>query len=135
MRYDNRASGALERVRDPQNFDVIRRYIRWHHQRRMNHMDEVTRGTFLRAKQEVTVAIDLLNGLTGHGITPPELQQTHLDVWQAEEPTTRCIAERFLKWAIKTKTAPAGLTIVPHRRGTSPRLAKPGQHEALICVI
>ncbi|MEW1986710.1 hypothetical protein [Pseudarthrobacter oxydans] len=96
----------------------------------MNHMDEVARGTFLRAKQEVTVASDLLNWLTGHDIKLPELQQSHLDAWQAEGPTTRRIAERFLKWAIKTKAAPAGLTIVPHRRGTSPRLAKPGQDEA-----
>ena len=106
IRYDSWAAQALERVSDPENRDVIRRYIRWHHQRRMNHMDEVTRGTFLRAKQEVTVAIDLLNWLTGHGIKLPELQQSHLDVWQAEGPTTRRIAERFLKWAIKTKAAP-----------------------------
>lgn len=131
MRYDSWAAQAIERVSDPQHREVIRRYIRWHHQRRMNHMDEVTRGTFLRAKQEVTVAIDLLNWLTGHGIRLPELQQSHLDIWQAEGPTTRRIAERFLKWAIKTKAAPAGLAIVPHRRGTSSRLAKPGQEEAL----
>jgi integrase len=135
MRYDSWAAQALERVKDPQNLDVIRRYIRWHHQRRMNLMDEVTRGTFLRAKQEVTVAIDLLNWLTGHDIKLPELEQSHLDVWQAEGPITRRIAERFLKWAIKTKAAPAGLTIVPHRRRTSPRLAKPRQDEALKRVI
>lgn len=125
----------MERVSDPQNLDVIRRYIRWHHQRRMNHMDEVTRGTYLRAKQEVTVAIDLLNWLTSHDIKLPDLQQSHLDVWQAEGPTTRRIAGRFLKWAIKTKATPAGLTIVPHRRGTSPRLAKPRQDQALQQVI
>ncbi|WP_275216386.1 hypothetical protein [Pseudarthrobacter sp. H3Y2-7] len=47
MRYDRWAAEALERVRDPQNREVIRRYIRWHHQRRMNLM-EVARGTFLR---------------------------------------------------------------------------------------
>jgi hypothetical protein len=135
IRYDSWAAQALERVRDPQNRDLIRRYIRWHHQRRMNHMDEVTRGTFLRAKQEVTVAIDLLNWLTGYDIKLPELQQSHLDVWQAEGPTTRRIAEGFLKWAIKTTAVPSGLTIVPHRRGTSPRLAKPGQDEALKRVI
>ncbi len=57
IRYNSWAAQALERVSDPQNREVIRRYIRWHHQRRMNHMDEVTRGTFLRAKQEVTVAL------------------------------------------------------------------------------
>ena len=135
IRYGSWAAEALERVKDPQNLEVIRRYIRWHHQRRMNHMDEVARGTFLRAKQEVTVAIDLLNWLTGHDIKLPDLQQSHLDVWQAEGPTTRRIAERFLKWAIKTKAAPSGLTIVPHRRGTSPRLAKPRQDEALKRVI
>jgi integrase len=135
IRYGSWAAEALERVSDPQNREVIRRYIRWHHQRRMNHMDEVARGTFLRAKQEVTAAIDLLNWLTGHDIKLPDLQQSHLDVWQAEGPTTRRIAERFLKWAIKAKVAPSGLTIVPHRRGTSPRLAKPGQDEALKRVI
>ncbi|UKA57010.1 Fis family transcriptional regulator [Arthrobacter sp. FW306-2-2C-D06B] len=134
-RYDGWATQALERVSDPQNLDVIRRYIRWHHQRRMNLMEEVSRGTFLRAKQEVTVAIDLLNWLTGHDIKLPELQQSHLDVWQAEGPTTRRIAERFLKWAIKTKAAPAGLAIIPHRRGTSHRLPKPGQDQALQKVI
>ena len=133
--YDRWAEEALERVKSPQNLEVIRRYIRWHHQRRMNHMDEVTRGTFLRAKQEVTVAIDLLNWLTDHSIKLSELQQSHLDVWQSEGPTTRRIAARFLKWAIKTKVAPSGLTIVPHRRGTSPRLAKTGQDEALKQVI
>ena len=135
IRYDSWAVEAVDRVKDPQHLDVVRRCIRWHHQRRMNHMDEVTRGTFLRAKQEVTVAIDLLNWLTGHDLKLPELQQSHLDVWQAEGPTTRRIAERFLKWAIKTKAAPSGLAIVPHRRGTSPRLAKPGQDEALKRVI
>ncbi|WP_306914757.1 MULTISPECIES: hypothetical protein [unclassified Arthrobacter] len=135
IRYENWAAEAIKRVSDPQNLDVFRRYIRWHHQRRMNHMDEVTRGTFLRAKQEVTVAIDLLNWLTGHDIKLPELQQSHLDVWQAEGPTTRRIAERFIKWAIKTKAAPAGLAILPHRRGTSQRLAKPGQDQALKRII
>ena len=70
-------------------------------------MDEVTRGTFLRAKQQVTVAIDLLNWLTSHGTNLAGLTQTHLDLWQAEGPTTRLIAEHFLKWAIKAKAAPA----------------------------
>lgn len=58
----------LERVNDPQNLGLARRYIRWHHQRRMNLMEEVTRGTYLRAKQEVTVAIDLLDWLTSHDL-------------------------------------------------------------------
>ncbi|MBT2554153.1 hypothetical protein [Arthrobacter sp. ISL-5] len=134
-RYENWATKAIERTTDPQNRELIRRYVRWHHQRRMNHMEEVTRGTFLRAKQQVTVAIDLLNWLTDHGITLMDLTQAHLDVWQAGGRSARRIAEGFLKWAIKTKAAPAGLAIVPHRRGTSARLAKTGQNEALNCVV
>jgi integrase len=130
-RYENWSAQALDRVSSPENRDIIRRYIRWHHLRRMNQMDEVTRGTFLRAKQQVTVAIDLLNWLTGHGTNLTGLTQTHLDLWQAEGPTTRRIAEHFLKWAIKAKAAPAGLAIIPHRRGTSSKLDKSGQDEAL----
>jgi hypothetical protein len=66
-RYENWSAQVLSRVSNPEDRDIIRRYIRWHHQRRMNQMDEITRGTFLRSKQQVTVAIDLLNWLTGHG--------------------------------------------------------------------
>jgi hypothetical protein len=130
-RYESWSAQALERTIDPQTRDVIRRYIRWHHLRRMNQMDEVTRGTFLRAKQQVTVAIDLLNWLTRHGANLAGLTQAHLDLWQAEGPSTRRIAQHFLKWAIKTKAAPAGLTIIPHRRGTSAKLDKTGQDDAL----
>lgn len=130
-RYENWSAQALDRASNPENRDIIRRYIRWHHLRRMNQMDEVSRGTFLRAKQQVTVAIDLLNWLTGHGTTLTGLTQAHLDLWQAEGPTTRRIAEHFLKWAIKAKAAPAGLAIIAHRRGTSPKLDKTGQDEAL----
>ncbi|MBT2550201.1 Fis family transcriptional regulator [Arthrobacter sp. ISL-65] len=130
-RYEDWSAQALDRTSKPENREIIRRYIRWHHLRRMNQMDEVSRGTFLRAKQQVTVAIDLLNWLTGHGTSLAGLTQAHLDLWQAEGPTTRRIAEHFLKWAIKTNTAPAGLTIIPHRRGTSAKLDKTGQDEAL----
>ncbi|WP_284982918.1 hypothetical protein [Arthrobacter sp. efr-133-TYG-118] len=71
----------------------------------------------------------------GFRLSRPPLATYRLDVWQAGGPTTRRIAEGFLKWAIKTKAAPAGLAIVPHRRGTSPKLAKSGQDEALHRVV
>lgn len=134
-RYEIWSAQALDRIDNPENRDIIRRYIRWHHLRRMNQMDEVSRGTFLRAKQQVTVAIDLLNWLAGHGASLAGLTQAHLDLWQAEGPTTRRIAEHFLKWAIKAKAAPAGLTILSHRRGTSAKLDKAGQDEALSRVL
>jgi hypothetical protein len=65
----------------------------------------------------------------------PSCGNPTIDTWQAEGPATRRIAQRFLKWASKTKAAPVGLMIVPHRRGTSPRFANPGQDEALKRVI
>ncbi|WP_284976768.1 hypothetical protein [Arthrobacter sp. efr-133-TYG-104] len=71
------------------------------------------------------------NWLTDNGSSLDGLTQAHLDLWQAEGPTTRRIAEHFLKWAIKAKAAPAGLTIISHPRGTSAKLDKTGQAEAL----
>ncbi|WP_415853856.1 Fis family transcriptional regulator [Sinomonas sp. G460-2] len=133
--YGEWAKQALDRVDDPANRDLVRRYVRWHHQRRMNQMDEVSRGTFLRSKQTVTVAIDFLNWLTARGVALAELQQGDLDAWQAEGSTTRGIADRFLKWAIKTNAAPSGLKMVPHRRGTSPRLSASAQDEAVQQVV
>ncbi|MCW3768886.1 Fis family transcriptional regulator, partial [Paenarthrobacter sp. PAE-2] len=103
-------------------------YIRWHHQRRMNQMDEVTRGTFLRAKQAVTVAVELLNWLSDQGAELAEVNQAHLDRWQAEGPTTRGIASRFLDWATKTNLIDPSLQLQPHRRGTSPRLDAAAQN-------
>jgi hypothetical protein len=79
IRYDQWATGALERVRGDEHRDVVRRYIRWHLQRRMNQMEAVPHGTFLRSKQTVTVAIEFLNWLHDHGLTLEELRQEHLD--------------------------------------------------------
>jgi len=69
--------------------DVVRRYIRWHLQRRMNQMESVPQGTFLRSKQTVTVAIGFLNWLHDHGVELDELRQDHLDAWLADGPSTR----------------------------------------------
>lgn len=122
QRFTSWAGQAIDRVTTQNHRDVIRRYIRWHHQRRMNQMDEVTQGTFLRAKQSVTVAIELLNWLTEQHTDLATMTQAHLDRWQAEGPTTRGIASRFLDWATKTNLIDPSLKLQPHRRGTSPRL-------------
>jgi len=45
-RYDQWATSALERVSSDDHRDVVRRYIRWHMQRRMNQMETVPHGTF-----------------------------------------------------------------------------------------
>lgn len=128
-RFAEWAEQALERITSQNHRDIIRRYIRWHHQRRMNQMDEVTQGTFLRAKQSVTVGIELLNWLTERDTELAALTQAHLDRWQAEGPTTRGIASHFLDWATRTSLIDPSLKLQPHRRGTSPRLDAAAQAE------
>jgi hypothetical protein len=134
-RFDDWAGQALDRVTDPAHREVIRRYIRWHHQRRMRQLDPVPEGTFLRSKQAVTVAIELLNWLTAHDINLTDLDQGHLDAWQATGPSTRLVADRFLAWAIRTHLVAPELKIQRHRRGTSTRMNTADQHHALQRVV
>lgn len=134
-RYDEWSREALVRVTDAANRDVMRRYIRWQHQRRMNQMDQVPQGTFLRSKQTVTVAINFLNWLTDRGTELGKLKQEHLDVWQSTGPSTRLIADRFLRWAINTRLVRSDLKIQRHRRGTSRRMNATDQAEAVQRVV
>jgi hypothetical protein len=135
IRYLKWADEALGRVQHPQMRDVIECYIRWHHIRRMNESEQVSHGTFLRSKQAVTVAIDLLNWLADEGVELGELQQGQLDRWVATGPTTRLIADRFLRWAIKSRLVAHDLTLPKHRRGTSARLSADEQDQAIHQVV
>jgi len=96
---------------------------------------QLTHRTFLRSKQTVSVAIDLLNRLTDHGIDVGELEQQHLDAWQATGPSTRLVADRFFGWAIKTRLVRPDLKIQRHRRGTSPRMSAVDQAQAVNRVV
>lgn len=134
-RFDEWATSALTRLPAGDHQDAIRLFTRWHIQRRMNGADEVTEGTFLRSKQTVTVAIDLLNWLTTERQTTlANLTQADLDAWQASGPTTREIASRFLAWAIRTHRVAPNLRLQPHRRGTSHRMSSTEQARALNAV-
>jgi hypothetical protein len=101
----------------------------WHHKRLTAH------GTFLRAKQTVTVAIDFLNWLTQNGCSLPGLTQAHLDAWQAQGPTTRELASRFLLWGEEGALGRPGFTMTRHSRGTSVKLSASGQDEAVRRVV
>lgn len=96
----------------------------------MHSMESVSHGTFLRSKQTVTVTIEFLNWLTDRGISIGHLSQADLDAWQAEGPSTREFAIRFLVWAIKTKLVAADLAMTPHRRG-SPKMSVEDQQDAV----
>lgn len=115
---------ALTRLPDGPDRDVVQRYIRWQLLRRMNQVDTVSESTFLRAKQNVTVAIDLINWLqSDRGKSFIQVDQADLDAWQADGPSTSEFAGRFLAWAVKSRIVPRGLQMTPHQRGTAPKLA------------
>jgi hypothetical protein len=135
VRYQEWAQAALDRLTDETNRAIIDRYVRWHHLRRMNQMETVPHGTFLRSKQTVTVAINFLNWLHERQTSLEDLQQADLDAWVAGGPTTRLIADRFLNWAIDNRLARRGLTIPRHRRGTSKKLSSAAQDAALAEVV
>lgn len=111
--------------------ETVRRYIRWHHQRGMNNMPAVTSGAFLRAKQSVTVGIELLNWLHDHGIEFEELDQGHLDAWQATGPSTREHAGALLRWAQQARLINRKLRLTGHRRGNSPMMPASDQQAAV----
>ncbi len=97
----------------------------------MNEGDVTSRGTFLRSKQTVTVAIDFLTWLRDRGVLLDELIQSDLDAWQAGGPTTRGLASGFLGWAIKSRLVDGDLRLTPHRRGRSPKLDAQAQTKAI----
>jgi integrase len=131
VRYQEWAQDALERLTDEANRAIIDRYIRWHHLRRMNELEAVSHGTFLRSKQTVTVAINFLNWLHDREIPLEDLQQADVDGWVRDGPTTRLIADRFLNWAMENRIAPSSLKVPRHRRGTSTKLSGADQDAAL----
>jgi integrase len=120
--------GQLGRVELDERAD---RYVRWQHLRRMNEMEPVSHGTFLRSKQTVTVAINFLNWLHEREIPLKDLQQADVDDWVGGGPTTRLLVDRFLNWAMSNRLAPAGLKVPRHRRGTSKKLSASDQDAAL----
>lgn len=68
IRYQEWAAQAVGRVDDPQMREVIERYIRWHHLRRMHQAERVSQGMFLTSKQTVRVAIELVSWLAAERI-------------------------------------------------------------------
>lgn len=130
-RFDTWAVEALKRLVHPEDRDVITRFVRWHIRRLIHHDEQTSRGTFLRCKQTVTVAIDFVLWLREKGTALENLTQHDLDLWQAGGPTTRGVASRFLDWAKKSRLVDHDLRMTPHRRGTSPKLGATAQNRAI----
>jgi len=120
VRFSGWAETAITRIPEGPDRDAVNRYMRWQLQRRMRGAGPITESTFLRAKQNVTVAANFINWLhNDRGKTLQQVGQADVDAWLATGPTTRQFAERFLAWAVKGRITPSALEIAPHRRGTA----------------
>lgn len=127
-RFSVWADDKLATLTSPDNQLVMRSYIRWHLSRRFD--DTCTNGTFLAAKQGVTVAIDFLNFLDILEIPIGDVDQSQVDTFIASGTETNRLLTRFLPWAIATYQLPP-LRITPHQRGTAPAKTNAEQVEQL----
>lgn len=130
-RFTEWADDAEDRLTDGDHRAIIHRYIRWKHLRHMRAESPISNGTFLRAKQVTTVAIEYCNWLTDNGKTLASATQGDLDTWLAEGATTRLMVAWFLTWTRTAQITDPALTVPKHRRGTAARLPHDYQAEAL----
>ncbi|HEU5002395.1 MAG TPA: Fis family transcriptional regulator [Actinomycetota bacterium] len=98
----------LASVADPEHRRAVEAFVRWHvlpHLR--NHAADTAVGTnsFLRAKQSVTTAIELLEWLSQRGRSLAEWTQGDVDAWFAGGTSTRKLSHPFAYWAIRTRRA------------------------------
>lgn len=97
---------------------LLTAFARWHHLRQMRPLADTGQlrpGRAATARQEITVAAQLLTHLESLGVTTDELDQSHLDAWLAAGPTTRYTARTFVIWAVRNRRLPA--VNFPHRTG------------------
>ncbi|MFB7798874.1 Fis family transcriptional regulator [Isoptericola sp. NPDC056134] len=130
-RFTEWADDAEDRLTDADHRAIIHRYIRWKHLRHMRTDSPISNGTFLRAKQVTTVAIEFCNWLTDNGKTLASATQGDLDTWLAEGATTRLMVAWFLTWTRTAQVTDPALTVPRHRRGTAARLPHDDQAGAL----
>jgi len=75
------------------------------------------------AKQEVTVAGQLLTHLEEKNIAFKQVTQADIDAWLVDGPSTRYLARGFVKWA--AKAGPLPVVTIPNRTTcTSPILSQ-----------
>ncbi|WP_258131860.1 Fis family transcriptional regulator [Microbacterium sp. MYb62] len=130
MTFEHWLLDVPARLTSPAHSTVLEKYVRWDHLRKMRARSPVSRGTFLRSKQAITVAVDFLNWMDAEEISLAELGQDDVEAWATGGTTTRLIAERFLNWARKEGLVSRNLRMPQHRRGTASRLTLDEQQDA-----
>lgn len=130
VRFENWIPAAQAALASADHHDVLARFVRWDHLRKMSEKSPVSRTMFLTSKQTVTVAVDFLNWLTKEGIALEELAQDDLDAWATSGKSTRLRADRFLNFARRTRLVDTELMMRRHKRGSSKVLSLTEQRAA-----
>lgn len=101
---------VLAEITDPDHRALIQQFATWHHLHRMRRLsaaDQLQWGTTRAAKQDISVARDLLRHLSDRGKPPSQCRQADIDHWLATGPTTHSTARTFVHWAVKNQHLPA----------------------------
>lgn len=96
---------------------LLQAFATWHQLRRIRQAADagtLAPGTIRTAKQQITVAGQLLTHLHDSGITAQDLRQADIDAWLAGGPSTRYTARTFIRWAGATRRLPP--VRFPHRK-------------------
>lgn len=128
--YGRWLQDKLAAIEDDEQRRIIERFGRWHHLRHLRAQTAsgpVETGSFLRAKQSTTVAVQFLTWLVDRGRALSECTQHDIDAWYGSGTSTRQHAERFLYWCRSNRLTPK--LEVPHRNRDNHDLI--GEHERL----
>jgi len=99
--FERWLTGKLDTVDDVDHRQVVDRFARWYHLRRMRTKapdGPVPVGTYARAKQSITVAIEFLAWLQERNTSLSDCAQSDVDSWLATGTSTRHQAKQFLYW-------------------------------------
>jgi len=117
----------------PATARLLGSFARWHHLRRMRELAEHGRlkpGTALTARQQITVAGQLLTHLETLGIAASQARQSDLDAWLADGASTRYTARTFIVWAVRARHLPA--LRFPHRSANGTPVLSQDERLALL---
>ncbi|WP_185930423.1 hypothetical protein [Streptomyces sp. WAC05858] len=120
----------LPAVGDAEHRRLLELFSTWHVQRRLHTLADrrpLTSDQIRQARDEIRLATTFLDHLAQRGHTLANCAQADVDAWYAGRYTARRLTHAFLRWAMRSKFAPA--LVVPHRSTSNP--APIAQHQRL----
>ncbi|MGY1499956.1 hypothetical protein ACW4TU_25825 [Streptomyces sp. QTS52] len=121
---------TLPAVGDTDHRRLLGLFAAWHIQRRLRTLagrGPLTSDQIRQARDEIRLATSFLNHLAQRGRGLAACTQADVDTWYAGGYTARRLTHAFLRWAMRSKHAPA--LVVPHRSTSNP--APIPQHQRL----